>query len=246
MKTIAIDSNGKEITVSWSHESLFNNIIKLQRSILFLKEDEYLLHFKPTEDIADNVQKFFNNLWSRALEEQCYDNLPDNPTIVDIGSGIGIMNVIAYKHLGKTGKFYLLDKSERTYSANHNMEFYHSANHGFYNSRLVTTDVVESSECDLSAFSMIEPGDEWPDEVDLITSWVSYCWHYPLETYWDKVKKHLKVGGKFAIEVLRSADDEFRIIERVSKEFKSIPNIQVMAGIEGNKGGYRCIWIRNE
>lgn len=246
MKTIAINSNGTEITVSWKHESLFNHIIKLQRSILFLKEDEYLLHFKPTSDITDNVQKFFDNLWSRALEEKCYDDLPENPVIVDIGSGIGIMDIIAYKHLGNKGRFYLLDKSERTHSASHNMQFYHSVDHGFYNNRLVTMDMIESSGCELSAFSMIEPADEWPQEIDLITSWVSYCWHYPLETYWEKVKKHLKVGGKFAIEVLRSADDESGIIERISKEFKSIPSIQIMAGIEGNKGGYRCIWVRNE
>lgn len=246
MKTINITANDKELSVSWKHDSLFKSVISLQRSILFIKEDAHRLSFEPTSDTTNNIEKFFNNLWSKALEQKCYDGLPNNPVIVDIGSGIGIMDVLAYKYLNNTGKFYLLDKSERTYNSAHNLKFYHSTKHGFYHSDLVTADVLENSGCDVNAFVHINPTDSWPAQVDLITSWGSYCWHYPLDVYWDKVKNHLKVGGKLSLEILRTADEEQNFIKRISEEFKSSPTIQEMSDVNGPTGGYRCVWIRNE
>lgn len=240
MNSIAIKSKDKILTVSWKNNTAFKQFIGYQRNILLRETSSNRLGFTPTKDIIVDTQIFFNNLWDNVLAHGYYDGLPNNPTVLDIGSGIGLIDILAYQYLNNSGKFYLLDKDGlRTVGYDVSLEY--TPNHGFYHSWAVTDDVLISTNCNQESFSKITPIEEWPDNIDMITSWGSYCWHYPFDTYWNKIKKHLNVGGKLVLEISVSAEADSQIIKIISNEFNSTPSIHQMGTV-----GYRCVWIRKQ
>ena len=68
---------------------------------------------------------------------------------------------------------------------------------------------------------MISPGDVIEEQVDCITSYLSYCWHYPKDMYWDLVMSKLKMGGRLILDVRTLPNRD--IIAEISKDMNSEP-----------------------
>jgi hypothetical protein len=95
--------------------------------------------------------------------------------------------------------------------------------------------------------------DSLPEDTDLIMSSYSWCFHYPKETYWQKVRDSLKTGGKLFLDVRLLQDRN--MIQEINEEFKSLPTLipipespayldnppTLIPGVVG----YRCLWIKN-
>jgi SAM-dependent methyltransferase len=214
--------------------------------------NSYRSKFPATGDFDKDVTTLYNNYWSMLINNKVYDDLPTNPTILDIGSGIGVIDFFAYQYLERCAKFYLLDGDLRTRVHGNPIYSSNSVDHGFYNNRSVSKDIINSSGFDSNDFVFLEPNDaKWPNiQFDMISSYASWCWHYNFETYWSRVKDHLKVGGKLITSISEYAEKESNIIETISKEFNSQPiSIHTFDRVSPlsnaiNKG-YRCCWIRN-
>ena len=141
---------------------------------------------------ADDLDQFLNvvssNLTKRFQEREklgVLDDLNKDSLIIDIGAGTGWFDIAMSKYIDG-GKFIMIDKQEWTtgYAATQWDPTYH-----FYNDWAVFEDLVENSDVDRSCFIQTTPEDEWPENPDLIFSGFSYLWHYPKETYWDRISK---------------------------------------------------------
>ena len=190
--------------------------------------------------------KFYQNLWSLTESLGGFD-LPDSAVIVDIGSGIGIMDLLLAKFL-KDPKIFLVDRQE----LNNKPGVYFSENYFFYNSWVPTIDCLESTPGIKEKITMLDPQDEWTEEVDCVTSYFSWCMHYPKDVYWDRIKQRLKPNGKLIVDIRKLKDKN--IVEEISDEFKSNPKMHryentVVKWIDDNQDdtlGYRCVWTRKD
>lgn len=145
-----------------------------------------------------------SNDYSKRFQEKeklgVFSNLDSTSNILDIGSGVGILDMILYKYL-EGGTFFLLDKNE----VNHNHTVAHwDSKHGFYNQWNVFYDIAKNSIINVNDFNLLSPDDNWPNNLDLIMSSYSYMWHYPKDAYWNKIK-YFK-NTKLCFDILNRPD----------------------------------------
>lgn len=145
-----------------------------------------------------------------------YSDLPNDAKILDVGAGNSIFDLFAAQYLPES-TFYLVDKNEFNLK---NFKWF-SDNHQFYNQWEVVIDAIESSNLDKNRFHMLEPTDEWPENIDLVTSFQSWGLHYPLiekYEYWERVQRCLKPGGIFYLEISNATlQHDVNTITRINK-----------------------------
>jgi len=190
--------------------------------------------------------KFYQSMWNITHRLGGFD-LPDNPTIIDIGSGVGIIDLLLAEYL-PTAKIFLLDKEE----LNNQPGVYYTENYFYYNSWAPTLDCIARTPKLNNKINIISPEDQWPESVDCVTSYFSWCMHYPKETYWDKVVSVLKPGGKLILDVRKLKDRD--TVEEISDQLKCVPKkhefrntiVQWIDNNEDDVLGYRCVWTKND
>ena len=249
MNKIEINTLDQKFNIGWSDIELFKKYLLRQRALLDLSElslSPHRLQFKPTDNLIENANIFYQNYWDLLYHFGVYDNLPMNPTVVDIGSGMGIIDFLAYQYLNNQGKFYLIDHEEFIPP-----KVTYSENYTHYHSWKICDDIINTTKLNADNFIFVDSAkwryNIWPDNIDLITAWGSWCWHFPRSIYWDKVKSRLKVGGKLVIEVsqppvrpVTAAETTEQLIDSISEEFQSTPKIYQMS-----PNGLRVMWIKN-
>jgi SAM-dependent methyltransferase len=208
----------------------------------------YLQQTNSLQTFYEHFPKWYQMFWDARAKQGLF-NLPDDSVILDIGSGVAVIDLLLASYLPKS-KFYLLDKE----GFNFRPGVYYDPNYPEYNSWEPVHDAINATGIDPSRFTMMGPADKWPDQVDVITSYLSYCWHYPKETYWDKVLDTLKIGGKLILDIRTLADRN--VVEEISNDMNSEPvahwfDIKLPAHIdnmpapqEGMPLGGRLMWIR--
>lgn len=158
------------------------------------------------QTLYDHHQELRQIEWNNFEEIIDFDYLIHTANILDIGSGVGINDLLLSMYL-PNATFTLADKNEwsqlgtktRDYMNGYNEEYI------FYNNWNVFEDAVKTTGLNRERFTLIDPSDEW-GEYDMILSTWSYAWHYPLDTYWDKTLKALKPGGYLILDVAREED----------------------------------------
>lgn len=248
--TLKVTDGENNILLNWSNKELFKEYLIHQRPILKKTTNvgKSWLGFDLQSNIDENINSFYQAMWSLALTQQTYDNLPESANILDIGSGVSIMDLLAYQYLNKSAKFYLLDKNEFSFKGT-----YFSTTHGHYHKWDTVNDAISTNQFNANDFVFLSPEDEWPAQFDLITSYASYLWHYPLEVYWEKIKNHLKINGKLVVDISMHSLNDKDVISIISDTFKSQPvkkpikstalgyNIHAK---DPQIVGYRCTWTR--
>jgi len=136
------------------------------------------------------------------------DFLPDNcSSILDIGCGVSGIDVFISKHYKDQKQvFYLLDK---TYTEN--SVFYEFKQKGaFYNSLEVARELLlrnGMSERNISLLVATDNNEISIDgNVDLVISLISWGYHYPVETYLDRVYNLLNKDGRMIIDVRKNTN----------------------------------------
>ena len=215
-----------DLSVSTSMEEGFKNYLLRQRT--FLNDPVNV------DTLDQRINDWVNLSWNGV--KTTYSNLDENSQIMDIGSGLGIVDILAYQMV-KGGKFHLLD-STGGYPGPH----YYSEDYRFYNNWIVTENIIKSTNCNKDDFIFVDPVDVWTTEFDLITSYSAWCWHFPFQKYWDRVKAHLKVGGKLVVDISKfgmvHAPDS-TVLSEITETFGSYPKIQRLSDL-----GNRYTWIR--
>ena len=241
MKTITVKQLTSDINITWQDVDKLKTYSRLQLGQYYfpIGEDDDIFFSKFQDKIIKNWKRISYNIDISKLNK-----------VVDVGCGIAVPDLLM-SQVNKNTEFYLVDKNvlEKT-SGN-----YYENNHHGYNSWDVVEDAISNSNINRSRFNFLSPESMWPEEVDLVLSTYSWCWHYPVETYWSNVMSSLKVGGKLAVDVLFRPDKD--VIDEISNKLDSYPiciptkspvsafKDQLVIKKDGSYGGF-YIWTRNK
>jgi len=238
---LKINSDRGVLTVKWNDANnlaLWSNI----QAGLYLQEKNSLQTF------YEHFPRWYQMFWDARFNQGLF-NIPDESVIMDIGSGVAVIDLLLAQYLPQS-KFYLLDKD----GFNFRKGVYYDKDYPEYNSWDPVRDAIDATGLDPKRFTFMSPDSSWPEQVDVITSYLSYGWHYPKETYWDKVLETLKIGGKLILDLRTLADRD--VIGEISEDMKSEPivrwfDIKLPAHIdnmpapqEGMPVGGRFMWTR--
>jgi hypothetical protein len=165
------------------------------------------------------------------IMSELYDySLLKNPTVLDIGSGNSLIDMILYQMSGG-GKFYLLDKNFSNIATSPWIKsplrkYYYYDQTGirypFYNKWDSVVSTLEStSSINKEDFVFLDTTTEWTEQFDLITSWYSCGFHYPVDVYWERILKNLKVGGQLFLTIVHYVNAD--VIDMISDTLKCTP-----------------------
>jgi hypothetical protein len=234
------------IELEWSNNGNFLKHLRRQQKEPFVT---YKAVYTPA------IEQWANTAWKRYQNKfKLYSSLPNNANILDIGCGCAIMDLIAAKY-NNTFNFYLLDKHELELESKF---VWFADKHSFYHSWDVVEDFITSSNLNKNKINFINPDTEWPEELDLVTSFFSWGFHYPLQNefgYWEKTLKSLKKGGRLYMDFSNNnLNVHPNSIEFISDCLKSTPIIlpyttgcssPMYYEWKDNAMGYGCLWTKN-
>ena len=147
--------------------------------------------------------------------------------ILDIGCGAAGIDVFLHRHYGLPDRldFYLLDKSTIDKKVYYNYE----PKGSFYNSLELARDFLCRNGLSERRIHLIEATAEntidAPAGIDFVISLISWGFHYPVDTYLDRVYKLMRDGGHLIIDLRPGTGGEellkgkFRQIRKIS-DFK--------------------------
>lgn len=134
--------------------------------------------------------------------------LPDScRTVLDIGCGVAGIDVFIDRHYaGQAPDFYLLDKSQVETSVFY--MFHEQA--AFYNSLYVAGAMLNSNGISHQRIHLLEANDRneigMDAPVDLVLSLISWGFHYPVDTYVERVHDLLSENGVVILDIRKGTD----------------------------------------
>jgi len=127
--------------------------------------------------------------------------------VLDIGCGLGGIDELAYGHFSQTGpvELYLADQDYVSEVVTYDFAEESAA----YNSLALTRAFLAGRGVDQEAIHTVDVDKAGlPEEVsfDLILSFLSWGFHFPVETYLDYAKSHLEPGGVLLLDTRTGLD----------------------------------------
>lgn len=229
------------LSLSWSNvdDLAFYNM--LQAGLFGKRNREF-----SKQTFFEEFPKFYQLMW-KLNQSLGVNNFPNNTKILDIGSGVGVIDLLLLKQ-NPTLNIFLLDKEDLVLNPN----VFYAEDYFFYNSWNPVIDCIENSNLNKDSITFLDTTDDWPQELDVITSYFSWCMHYPKEVYWDRVLKHLSPNGMLVIDIRNLK--ERNVVEEISDELKIKPKTYELKNSVpewiDNYGtdvlGWRCVWKRSQ
>jgi hypothetical protein len=240
---LKVNTDRGPLSVKWNDADTLARWSNIQSGL-------YLQQTNSLQTFYECFPKWYQMFWDARFKQGAF-SIADDAVILDIGSGVAVIDLLLASYLPRS-KFYLLDQEGFEFYPG----IYYDVNYPKYNSWSPVVDAIQTTNLDPSRFTMIKPEDSLPEQVDCITSYFSYCWHYPKDTYWDLVMSSLKIGGKLVLDVRTLADRD--VLGEITEDMKSQPTIHwfdsklpshidnMAAPKEGMPIGGRVVWTRNK
>lgn len=160
---------------------------------------------------TDDIEKEYSSI-REFLPENC-------SKILDVGCGVAGIDVFLNEHyLNNKVDFYLLDKTHIEEKV-----FYMFEGKGaFYNSLDVAREMLMDNEIRKDKIHLIEANDDndikiTNEKMDLVISLISWGFHYPVETYLDKVSNLLSEEGIIIMDIRKNTNGIDVIKQKFSK-----------------------------
>jgi len=237
MLTQLFKIQGKDINISWSDSDNFKELLG------------------PQTNWFGNHLNFTNEIISAGLVREYeaplnflldHIALPENPSIVDIGSGTSITDLVLYQFLDKKAKFYLIDGST---VEELNKGLLHTREFAPYNAWSSVIDAIETNNFNQEDFIFWLPNTSTSNQahtqyenvqVDMVFSKASCGLHYPIEVYWDRVLQILKPGGWFCVMPVLNVGNQYELICSHFGEPKAkiITTLKTINDIRPNEASY--------
>lgn len=241
---LKIPTDRGDLSIKWSD---VNNLAKWSN----IQAGLYLQNKPSTLQLFfEHFPRWYNMFWNQRYNQGIFNDLSDDCKIIDIGCGISIIDLLLYSYFPKS-KFWLLDKEGFKFKPG----IFYDKDYPEYNSWDPVIDAITTSEFDMNRFTFLDNNSVFPQDVDCITSYLSWGWHYPKETYWQQTLNSLKIGGKLVMDIRVLSNQD--IIGEISEDMKSKPIIHAFdinlpkhvdnltSPNPGKPPGYRCVWKRN-
>jgi SAM-dependent methyltransferase len=145
---------------------------------------------------------------------------------MDIGCGIGGIDAMIWDHYARAGaselpEVYLLDKTETAGKVWYGFKSFGA----FYNSLPATKAFLVHNGVKSEKIHLFEAkGDNTiaiERDLDLVLSLISWGFHYPVETYLDRVHELLRPQGRLIIDIRKGTDG----IDRIAAKFSSATSV---------------------
>lgn len=239
--TLKIESDRGPLIVKWNDADEMAKWSNMQAGL-------YLQNINSLQTFYEHFPRWYQMFWDARHKQGLFD-LPDDAVVLDIGSGIGVIDLLLSRYLPRS-KFYLVDREDFGFRPG----IYYDEQYPFYHSWKPLYDAIDATGIDRNRFTVLDPKDDFPKEVDCVTSYLSWGWHYPKDIYWKRVMNSLKVGGKLIMDVRSLGDRD--ILEEISSDMRSKPDLypfqmKLPAHIDNMPSpdptkpvGYRATWIR--
>lgn len=240
---LTVDTDKGKISLQWNDTNNLAIWANIQAGI-------YLQKVNSLQTFYEYFPRWYQMFWNSRQAQGIFD-LPNDAKILDIGCGVAVIDLLLSKYLPDS-KFYLLDKE----GFNFERGIYFDKNYPKYHSWEPVIDGIQSSGLEKNRFHFMSAEDVWPEDLDMISSYFSYCWHYPKEIYWNNILNSLKIGGKLVLDVRHLADKD--VIEEITEDMKSTPTVHWYSDKipsyvddmpppkEGMPLGGRLCWIRKK
>ena len=144
--------------------------------------------------------------------------LPDSPpTVIDIGCGLGAIDLLLSRHYQHQATFVLVDRDEFTSRPYYGFRRVAAA----YNSLEDTLAFLRTNGMDTAKVTTVNVAcDPFPQQTqaDVVVSLLSWGHHYPISTYLDDVTDVLSMGGVLVVDVRKGTDGMALLSERFELE----------------------------
>jgi len=196
---------------------LFPQRTRLMTEYALSKESDAAL---VASQINTMVEKDFNQI-EKYLPSQANN-------VLDIGCGLGLIDIAIYKHYNSETNIHLLDKTQDLAEGESIRGF--NKEYTFYNSldgskeTLITNGVAENK---ITTYEVGQHQALNEVKFDLIISLLSCGWHYGLETYVDLIKNQLTDNGILILDIrhntgqLEYAQEHFNLIHTIENTNES-------------------------
>ncbi len=137
--------------------------------------------------------------------------------VLDVGCGVAGIDVYIYRHYVRQSiDFYLLDRSQ----IDKRVYYLHTARGSFYNSLDVAHDLLTENGIPPDQIHLLEATDTYAinvyTDIDLVVSLLSWGFHYPVQTYVDRVRNILSDDGVVILDVRKGTDGIQALQQRFS------------------------------
>ena len=153
-----------------------------------------------------NIEKITEELFLKEFEtfKHFLPNSVNN--IMDIGCGLGIINVYLNNFFGKKPIFFLLDKNR----IDKKIKYGFSSNYESYNDLNETKNILLENDVDISSLYLFDVEKEFQinKKMDLVISLKSMGYHYPIDTYIELFKNCCSKDTIFIYDIGENQYDE--------------------------------------
>ena len=241
--TLKLPTDRGDLTVKWSDVNELAKWSNIQAGLYLQNQPSTLQLF------FEYFPRWYNMFWVQRHQQGLFD-LPDNARIMDIGSGVAVIDLLLASYIPGS-KFWLVDKEGFSFKPG----IFYDQKYPEYNSWSPVIDAIQTTGLDSDRFKMLGEDDQFPEDLDCVTSYLSWCWHYPKDIYWSRAYNSLKKGGKLILDVRVLPDRD--VVGEITEEMKSEPvlhpfdkrlpkHVDNLAPPEGSTvSGYRAMWVKN-
>jgi SAM-dependent methyltransferase len=217
--------------IRFTNNYFYRNLKRLRLPGLFsfaVRVESYLRRREIKSSYANSIRNEFETI-SNYLPQSC-------SSILDIGCGIGAINVLLYQHYtqnqGDVINLYLLDKTK----VDSNIHYGFNPVGEFYNSLQLTRRVLLENGIPAPNINLIDANENNSipirAKLDLVTSYFSWGFHYPVTTYLETVYDMLNSGGRLILDVrntTQGVDEITNRFDHVEEIFSNHKYTRIMA-----------------
>lgn len=153
------------------------------------------------------------------------DHLPSTcNSLLDIGCGVGGIDLFLFRHYHQNPslQLYLLDKT----LINKRVFYNYRSKGAFYNSLPATKNVLNMNGIPAENIHLLEATEDnridIAQKVDVVISLISWGFHYPVQTYLDRVYELLHEKGRLIIDLRRDQQG----IKELERKFSAVTPIK--------------------
>jgi SAM-dependent methyltransferase len=129
-------------------------------------------------------------------------------SVLDIGCGVGAIDILLYRRYKSKPHLYLLDKTE----IHSSLKYGFQQEGEFYNSMTITENLLIQNGVKKEHIHCLEATKDncinTPGDIDLVVSTLAWGFHFPVDTYLDTVYSKLRNGGRLIIDIRRGTNGQ--------------------------------------
>ncbi len=156
--------------------------------------------------------------------------------IMDIGCGLGVLDIFINEKYSNQPNFYLLDKN----IIDTKIKYGFSKNYESYNDLNETINILQKNGLSKNQIYVKNVDEKFTinEKIDLVISLKSMGYHYPIENYIELLRKNCSNETVFIFDVF----DEKYSLEMVKENFKEVQIIYEESGLHSLKRLY-CLGL---